>query len=146
MKKSIFIITLFSFLVFNCKEDNKTQAEEPSTETVIKQDIIPGNFAHTVYFWLKNPDNASDRDAFETSLKKFINQSPFITTKHIGVPANTSRGVIDTSYTYSLLLTFENKEQQDNYQEEVAHKQFIKESENLWSKVVVYDSENLLSE
>ena len=30
------------------------------------------NFAHTVYFWLANPDQQEDRTAFETSLRKFL--------------------------------------------------------------------------
>ncbi|MEP0266275.1 Dabb family protein [Dokdonia sp.] len=104
---------------------------------------IQGDFAHTVYFWLHNPDHSEDREAFKTSLTNFINQSPYITTKHIGVPAKTNRDVIDNSYTYSLLLTFKDKATQDQYQEEPAHKQFIAESSHLWSKVIVYDSENL---
>jgi len=103
-----------------------------------------GNFAHTVFFWLKNPDNQNDRENFEKSIKKFINQSIFIKTKHLGVPAATNRDVIDATYTYSLLLTFENKAQQDKYQDEPAHKIFIAESSGLWNKVIVYDSENLL--
>lgn len=104
---------------------------------------IPGDYAHTVYFWLHNPDHSEDRKAFEASLRAFIDQSPYITTKHIGVPAKTDRAVIDTSYTYSLLLTFKDKATQDLYQEEAAHKQFIAESSHLWSKVLIYDSENI---
>jgi len=103
---------------------------------------LPGNFAHTVYFWLKNPDNAADRVAFETSLRKFIDASEFIQTKHIGTPAKTDRDVIDNTYTYSLLLTFVDKATQDKYQEEPNHKKFIEESSSLWKKVIVYDSEN----
>jgi hypothetical protein len=113
-------------------------SEKTGTATTIQ-----GDFAHTVYFWLHNPDNSEDRKAFKTSLTNFINQSPYITTKHIGVPAKTNREVIDNSYTYSLLLTFKDKATQDQYQEEAAHKQFIAESSHLWSKVIVYDSENL---
>ncbi len=103
-----------------------------------------GNFAHVVYFWLKNPDNQTDRLAFEESLTKFITNSIYIQTKFIGKPAATNRDVIDNSYTYSLMLTFENKSQQDKYQEEEGHKKFIEESSGLWSKVLVYDSENIL--
>ena len=104
---------------------------------------IPGDYAHTVYFWLHNPNNPDERKAFEASLSAFIDQSPYITTKHIGIPAKTDREIIDTSYTYSLLLTFKDKAAQDLYQEEPAHKQFIAESSHLWSKVLIYDSENI---
>lgn len=103
-----------------------------------------GAFAHIVFFWLKNPDNQTEREAFENSLTNFINQSEFIKTKHIGKPASTNRDVIDNSYTYCLSLTFENKDLQDKYQEERKHKKFIEESSHLWKKVIVYDSVNFL--
>ena len=101
-------------------------------------------FKHTVFFWLKEPDNKSDRAAFETSLKTFINTSVYIQSKHIGTPANTNREVIDSSYTYCLSLGFSSKENQDKYQDEPAHNMFIEESSGLWSKVVVYDSVSIL--
>ncbi|MDT0676641.1 Dabb family protein [Autumnicola musiva] len=101
------------------------------------------NFSHVVYFWLKNPDNAEDRQAFETSLQKFLDNSQYANTKFIGVPAETPREVVDNSYTYSLILTFPSKEIQNKYQEEPAHLTFIEESSDLWERVQVYDSVGL---
>ncbi|MDB4291860.1 Dabb family protein [Maribacter sp.] len=101
------------------------------------------NFAHTVYFWLKNPDSQEDRTAFETSLRKFLDNSAFAKTKFIGTPPSASRDVVDGSFTYSLIVTFESSEAQKNYQDEAPHKLFIKESEHLWNKVIVYDSTGL---
>ena len=108
------------------------------------QEVIKGDFIHSVYFWLKNPDSEADRAAFETSLKKFINSSEFVMSKHIGTPASTNREVIDNTYTYSLILSFKDKADQDKYQDEPVHKTFIAESENLWKKVLIYDSINSL--
>lgn len=98
------------------------------------------NFSHVVYFWLNNPENEQDRLDFETSLKKFLNNSMYAQTKFIGVPANTPREVVDNSYTYSLILTFPSKEIQEKYQNETAHLAFIEEASHLWEKVKVYDS------
>ncbi len=98
------------------------------------------NFVHTVYFWFNNPDNKEDCAAFETSLKKFLNNSLYAKTHFIGKPANTPREVVDGSFTYSLVLTFPSKEIQDKYQKEDAHLLFIEESSHLWEKVIVYDS------
>jgi hypothetical protein len=81
---------------------------------------------------------------FETSLKKFILNSKYIKTKHIGVPADTNRPIIDRSYTYCLSLTFNSKAEQEQYQEEAIHKVFIKESEMLWEKLLIYDSVSVL--
>lgn len=101
------------------------------------------NFSHTVFFWLKNPDNAADRAAFETSLKKFLDNSGYAKTKFIGTPPRASRDVVDGSFTYSLILTFDSAESQQAYQDEAPHKLFIAESENLWTKVIVYDSTSI---
>ena len=133
MKRPIQLIIAIVAFLFLMPSLSKAQSEK-----------IEGDFIHVVFFWLKNPDSQEDRNKFEASLKKFINSSEYITGKHVGMPADTDRPVIDNSYTYSLILTFENKEMQDKYQEEPAHKLFIKESESLWQKVLVYDSENML--
>jgi len=101
------------------------------------------NFAHTVYFWLANPDKQEDRTAFETSLKKFLDNSAYAKTKFIGIAPRASRDVVDGSFTYSLIVTFESAEAQQNYQDEAPHKLFIKESEHLWTKVIVYDSTSI---
>ena len=100
-------------------------------------------FAHTVYFWLKNPDSKEDRKAFEISLQKFLDNSEFAKTKFIGKPPKASRDVVDGSFTYSLIVTFESAEAQQNYQDEAPHKLFIEESSKLWTKVIVYDSKGV---
>jgi len=97
-------------------------------------------FAHIVYFWLKNPDSAADRAAFEASSKKFMRNSKYAKTGVIGTPPKAVRGVVDGSFTYSLVTSFESAEAQANYQSEEAHLLFIEESGHLWSKVIVYDS------
>jgi len=109
-------------------------------ETMNKFD---SNFAHTVYFWLKNPDSKEDCKAFETSLQKFLDNSAFAKTKFIGKPPRASRDVVDGSFTYSLIVSFESAEAQKNYQDEAPHKLFIEESSKLWAKVIVYDSKGI---
>ncbi|NKI25277.1 Stress responsive A/B Barrel Domain [Arenibacter nanhaiticus] len=101
------------------------------------------NFVHTVYFWLKNPDSDTDRKAFETSLKKFLKDSKYAKTNFIGFPPQASRDVVDGSFTYSLVVTFDSAETQQKYQDEKAHKIFIEESSELWTKVIVYDSTSI---
>ncbi len=98
------------------------------------------NFVHSVHFWFKNPDNKTDRAFFETSLKKFLNASKYAKTNYIGTPPKATRDVVDGSFTYHLLVTFESAEAQAKYQEEEVHLKFIEESSHLWEKVIVYDS------
>ena len=101
-------------------------------------------FVHAVHFWLKEPENEKVRATFEASLSQFINNSVFIKTKHVGTPASTDRPVIDNTYTYALVVTFENKEKHDAYQIEEGHLKFIEECKDFWDKVLIYDSESIL--
>lgn len=110
------------------------------TEQTMK--TFDSNFAHTVYFWLKNPDSAQDRKRFETSLQTFLDSSEYAKTNFIGVPPKASRDVVDGSFTYSLIVTFESAQAQQNYQDEPAHLKFVDEANSLWEKVIVYDSVN----
>ena len=130
------LLTLLSIIIFMISQRSTSIAQDHKTDSK--------EFVHTVYFWLKNPNNQAEKAKFEASLKRFITSSKYIKTKHIGVPANTNRPVINSSYTYCLSLTFTSKAEQDKYQDEDVHKVFIKESEMLWEKVLVYDSVSIL--
>jgi hypothetical protein len=131
MKKSLFILLI---TIMSSTFINTAQAHTEDH----------GKFVHTVFFWLKDPQNTEDRANFEKSLKKFLDSSKFIKTKHLGVPANTDRPIIDQTYSYCLMVSFNSKEEHDKYQEEDVHKVFIKESEKLWQKVLIYDSLSIL--
>lgn len=105
------------------------------------KNTISEKFIHLVFFWLNNPEDASDRQEFENAMHKFLNTSQFAQNKHFGQPAATNRPVIDNSYTYCLKVTFNNMEEHDKYQIEPAHKLFIEEGSKLWERVLIYDSE-----
>lgn len=131
MKQAIYTLLFLTFTV----------ASNGQTENTMRE--FDANFAHTVYFWLVNPDNQEDRTAFETSLKKFLDTSAFAKTNFIGTPPRASRDVVDGSFTYSLIVTFESADAQQKYQDEAPHKLFIEESSHLWTKVIVYDSTSI---
>ncbi len=111
------------------------------TEETMKE--FDPTFNHTVFFWLKNPDSQADRTAFVKSLTKFLDNSGYAKTKFIGKPPRASRDVVDGSFTFSLMVSFESAEAQQAYQDEAPHKLFIEESEHLWEKVIVYDSQGI---
>lgn len=97
-------------------------------------------FAHTVYFWLHHPEDVEDRAEFEAALTRFLSRSAYAKTNFIGTPPKSSREVVDGSFTYSLIVTFESAEAQEAYQKEQPHLDFISEAQHLWKKVIVYDS------
>jgi hypothetical protein len=97
------------------------------------------NFVHHVFFWLKQPLTPENKTKFENALKELVTIE-VIMDYHIGVPASTSRDVIDGTYSYSVLTINKSKEDQDIYQTHPKHLKFIEDCQDLWEKVVVYDS------
>ena len=130
MKRSIVFIALIVLPLWS------TSQEKPLIE-------FDSNFAHVVYFWFKNPDDASDRMKFEKSLQKFLDHSKYAKTNFIGKPPKAVREVVDDSFTYNLIVTFESEEAQADYQAEQAHLTFIEECKDLWEKVIVYDAKGI---
>tara|TARA_B100001996_G_scaffold213786_1_gene164192 strand:- start:2352 stop:2684 length:333 start_codon:yes stop_codon:yes gene_type:complete len=99
-----------------------------------------GPFFHVVFFWLKNSKNEKDRLKLEIELKNFIQANNQVRSSHIGAPANTKRTVVDNSYDLSLIVTFNSKEEQEIYQNDPTHIEFIDRASELWDRVQVYDS------
>lgn len=96
-------------------------------------------FVHQVYFWLKNPGSESDKAKLIEGLN-MLTKVKTIKSYHIGVPAGSSRDVVDGSYSISWLTIFKNKAAQDAYQVDPIHLKFVQDYKHLWSKVIVYDS------
>lgn len=94
---------------------------------------------HHVLFWLK-PDTTEDqKNAFRAALDT-LQHIETVKSIHIGVPAPISRAVVDTSYTFSLLILFDSLNDHDTYQVHPLHKAFIEGYKDRFEKVVIYDA------
>ena len=102
------------------------------------KDSLDGKFLHHVFFWLNEPDSAAARQEFLTALKK-MQAIPTIRQSHIGTPGGTPRDVVDNSWTFSWLVTFDDKAGWQVYNDHAIHDEFRKKAA-LWKKVLVYDS------
>lgn len=100
---------------------------------------LNGLFVHHVFFWLKNPDNQQQIQTFQKELDTLA-EIDLVQFKHIGQPADTRREVIDSSYSFSLLLLFNSAADQDAYQTHPVHLAFIDRCKHLWDRVLVFDS------
>jgi hypothetical protein len=100
---------------------------------------IKGIFIHHVYFWLAEPSNGEHKKLLVEGLRK-LSSVKTIQRFHIGAPAGTDRDVIDSSYSISWILIFNNASDQDSYQTDPIHLRFVAECKHLWSRVQVYDT------
>lgn len=95
-------------------------------------------FVHSVYFWLKR-DLSSDQIAgFEKDLNE-LQEIETVQRANIGNPASTNRPVIDRTYDYALILTFEDKAGHDTYQTHPIHDTFVENNGQHILKVQIYD-------
>lgn len=100
----------------------------------------PG-LAHTVYFWLKPGLDDAGREEFVTALQSLAG-APSVRRVLVGPAASTpSRGVVDNSFDYMLVLWFDDVAGHDAYQIDPVHLAFVKGNEDKWTTVKVYDAE-----
>jgi hypothetical protein len=107
----------------------------PTMETKNKKQLV-----HHVFFWLKNRDSKEDLTKLLEGLHT-LEKIETIRKLHIGVPASTEqRPVVDSSYSASELMFFDDIAGQNVYQDHPIHKKFIENCSHLWEKVIVYDA------
>lgn len=111
------------------RKENKNTGKKPAK--------IPGRFVHMVFFWL---NDGVDADEFIQTTAEFINQVKEINSYHLGKPAGTPRELVDNSYSVSLVVTFDSKEDQDIYQKHPVHVQYVEDNSHKWNQVQIYDS------
>jgi hypothetical protein len=100
---------------------------------------------HHVFFWLKEPSSKENLAQLVAGLRTLRNINT-ARELHIGTPASTEqRGVVDNTYHASELIFFDNVADQESYQEDPIHQQFVRNCSHLWEKVVVYDVQVLPS-
>lgn len=98
---------------------------------------------HHVFFWLKDPNSAEDRDKLVTGLKTLA-RIPLVRELYVGVLAGSEkRDVVDASWQVSELMFFNDLTAQATYQQHSLHQDFVKNCSHLWEKVVVYDTMNV---
>jgi hypothetical protein len=98
---------------------------------------------HQVFFWLNEPDSKEDLQQLLKGLRTLENIET-VKSAFFGVPAATEqRDVTDNSFSASETLFFDDLHAQDVYQSHPVHQKFIKDCSHLWSKVLVYDIEDL---
>ena len=96
--------------------------------------------AHHVFFWLKNADSKEDLASLLAGIRTLA-QIETVRAMHVGVPASTEkRAVVESGYSASELLFFDDVEGQNSYQVHPIHQKFVADCSHLWDRVTVFDS------
>ena len=93
---------------------------------------------HTVFFWLKDGVDEAGHEAFRHGLD-LLTKEPHIRDRRIGRPAATRRDVVDWSYSYAIVLSFDDIDGHNSYQVSDEHQVFLDSCLHMISRVQVYD-------
>jgi len=96
--------------------------------------------SHHVLFWLKADTTEDQKAAFRKGLES-LEKIETVIQFHVGTPAPIERAVVDITYSFSLVLFFEDLAGHDVYQVHELHKAFLEEFRVLFEKVVIYDAQ-----
>ena len=132
-----------SFMILSACADQTTDAkeiiEEVNIEKFIDADAEPG-LMHVVHFWLTDGLTEADEKDFLKGVWS-LEGIPTIRRMFVGPPASTpSRGVVDNSFDYALVVYFDDVAGHDVYQEHPIHLKFVAEHEAKFKTVQVKDN------
>lgn len=94
---------------------------------------------HHVLFWLKANSSDEQKQEFRSGLES-LKDIETIRSVYIGTPAPIERPVVDTTYTFSLMIVFDDLAGHDIYQIHAIHKTFLDNFRAMFEKVIIYDS------
>ena len=105
--------------------------------TSIASEMAKQKMIHQVYFWLHDLANTQE---FLTEAVPLLGRCKTVAEFIAGTPAPTAaREVVDHSFQISCTLFFDSLEDQDVYQSDPLHLEFIEKYSTMWKAVKVYD-------
>ena len=138
----LFLIPYFLFLIsyFIPYSYSHFITFDDTTKIITTMEEQKKYLTHHVFFWLKNPSSKEDLEKLLAGLQT-LDKIETVRKIYIGVPASTEeRDVVDSSFSASELLFFDDLAGQKTYQDHPVHLEFVKNCSALWEKVIVYDS------
>ncbi|MGG9971293.1 Dabb family protein [Ferruginibacter sp. SUN002] len=95
---------------------------------------------HHVLFWLKPETTEQQKADFKKGLES-LKGVETIQSIYVGTPVpEINRPVVDTTYTFSLVLVFNDIAGHDVYQTHPVHKAFLDNFRVFFEKVIIYDA------
>lgn len=116
---------------------------ELANSTIMRSDTAKPGLMHVVHFWLDPALSDGEVEDFLAGVRSLADV-PTVRDFHLGEPAATpSRGVVDNSFDYSLVVWFDDVPGHDAYQEHPIHLAFVEAHEAKFARVRVRDSASL---
>ncbi len=109
-------------------------------ETASSGTFTNGTILHSVHFWLKAEITAEEEQDFLNFFEE-LRKVPGVQTLQYGKPAPTNpRPVVDNSFQYNLLVTFQNMDDINTYETHPTHIAAAEQYSKYWTKVQVRDT------
>lgn len=145
MKRKTFITSIIAAgatgtLLAACTNPTATNDIKQDNNDIKQDNMESGLIIHSVYFWLKEGITQEEEQDF---LKFFdvLKTVPGPKEVYIAKPASTNpRPVVDNSFSYFLLVTFDKMEDINTYETHPDHLKAAESFSKYWTKVEVKDS------
>lgn len=109
-------------------------------ETAKSGAFATGTILHSVHFWLKEDISEEEEQDFLNFFDE-LRKVPGVQTLQYGKPAPTNpRPVVDNSFQYNLLVTFQNMDDINTYETHPTHIAAAEQYSKYWTKVQVRDT------
>jgi hypothetical protein len=136
----IFVVILLSFFtILSCAPKEQTQTQDVLENIEPPQAEVKPGYIHTVYFWLKK-DNPELLAEFMNEALPKLAEVPSIQSVSWGPPGSTLRDVVDSSYDLAWIVNFASAEDEEKYQVDPLHVEFVEKYKSIFEKVQVYDN------
>ncbi|WP_187444008.1 Dabb family protein [Sphingobacterium phlebotomi] len=130
--KSVTAAGLTGTLLTSCASSLEDGAKSANT-------IAKGTILHSVYFWLKADISEEEEQDFLNFFAE-LHKVPGVQTLQYGKPAPTNpRAVVDNSFQYNLLVTFQDMDDINTYETHPTHLAAAEQYSKYWVKVEVRD-------
>ncbi len=93
---------------------------------------------HAAFFWLKDGVDAGGQSIFRKGLD-LLTKEGHVHERSIGQPSATNRDVVDSTYTFAIILKFDDLAAHDAYQVSDEHQVFADTCFDMIHRVQVYD-------
>ncbi|PWL24809.1 Dabb family protein [uncultured Roseivirga sp.] len=95
-------------------------------------------FIHSVYFWFKEGVTEEQKEHFFTDAEK-LRDIEVVQALYTGVPAETTRPIVERSYDFAVIVHFRDLAAHDVYQQHPIHLALLENGASLWDKVMITD-------